>query len=228
MCSRSRSRSREAWSATTVLSGWATGALRQDCRSTASPAPRSESSASERSGRRCLTRHAGLECMVLVHDPQHPERARSAGAEPVPLIELARRSDFVSLHVPLRDSTRSLVGAEFLAAMKPTAYLLNAARGGIVDHDRARRCASAWDDCGSRSRCFRARADSAGPSAARPRAPDRNAARCFLLRGVDRRPGTARGGERGGRARRASARRRCCAGPLTVLAVCVTVAERER
>lgn len=76
----------------------------------------------------------GLGMQVLVHDPGHPERARLAGAEPVPLIELARRSDFVSLHVPLRDSTRSLVGADFLAAMKPTAYLLNAARGGIVDH----------------------------------------------------------------------------------------------
>ncbi len=77
----------------------------------------------------------GLGMHVLVHDPQHSDRARSAGAEHVSLLELAQRSDFVSLHVPLRDSTRNLVGADFLAAMKPTAYLLNAARGGIVDHN---------------------------------------------------------------------------------------------
>ena len=129
-----RSRLRAAWSAMTVLSGWATGRL-----ATGLPIHRIAGSTIGIVGfgaiGQALSHKArGLGMQVLVHDPGHPERARLAGAEPVPLIELARRSDFVSLHVPLRDSTRSLVGADFLAAMKPTAYLLNAARGGIVDH----------------------------------------------------------------------------------------------
>jgi glyoxylate reductase len=47
--------------------------------------------------------------------------------------ELVERSDFLSLHVPLDDTTRHLVGADVLAAMKPTAILVNTARGPIVD-----------------------------------------------------------------------------------------------
>src|SRR4030095_932291 len=42
-------------------------------------------------------------------------------------------SDFISLHVPLLEATRNMINAERLALMKPTAYLLNAARGGILD-----------------------------------------------------------------------------------------------
>jgi glyoxylate reductase len=52
---------------------------------------------------------------------------------PTPLTELLERSDFVSLHVPLTPETRGLIGEEELRAMKPTAYLVNAARGPIVD-----------------------------------------------------------------------------------------------
>jgi phosphoglycerate dehydrogenase-like enzyme len=60
---------------------------------------------------------------------------RAGGAEPVGLLELAGRADFVSVHVPLVAATRGLIGREFLSAMKPSAYLFNAARGAIVDHD---------------------------------------------------------------------------------------------
>ena len=49
------------------------------------------------------------------------------------LDELLKRSDIVSLHVPLLDSTRHIIGAEQLAMMKPTALLINTARGGLVD-----------------------------------------------------------------------------------------------
>lgn len=50
------------------------------------------------------------------------------------LPDLLAESDFVSLHVPLTPDTRRLVGAEQLAWMKPTAFLINTSRGGLVDH----------------------------------------------------------------------------------------------
>jgi glyoxylate reductase len=55
--------------------------------------------------------------------------------EIVPLPELLRRADFVSLHVPLTENTRHLIGAEELRLMKPTAVLINTARGPIVDEE---------------------------------------------------------------------------------------------
>jgi D-3-phosphoglycerate dehydrogenase / 2-oxoglutarate reductase len=52
----------------------------------------------------------------------------------VPLAELLRRSDFVSLHAPLTDSTHGLFSDKQFAQMKPTAYLINTSRGGLIDH----------------------------------------------------------------------------------------------
>ena len=54
-------------------------------------------------------------------------------AEYVELDELLKQSDFVSVHLPLLDSTRNIINERTLSLMKPTAYIINTARGGIVD-----------------------------------------------------------------------------------------------
>jgi lactate dehydrogenase-like 2-hydroxyacid dehydrogenase len=61
--------------------------------------------------------------------------ARVVSTRDTPLEELLEQSDFVTIHVPLKEETRGLIGAEELARMKPTAYLVNTARGPIVDTD---------------------------------------------------------------------------------------------
>lgn len=64
-----------------------------------------------------------------------PAVAAKLGVRVVELEELMRVSDFVSIHCPLTDNTRGLVGRRELALMKPGGYLINTARGGIVDED---------------------------------------------------------------------------------------------
>ncbi|MFW6293261.1 MAG: NAD(P)-dependent oxidoreductase [Spirochaetota bacterium] len=72
----------------------------------------------------------------LVFDPYLSESdAKAIGVRKVDLPELLGESDYVSVHCPLTDETRGLIGADELAAMKPGAYLINTARGGIVDED---------------------------------------------------------------------------------------------
>jgi len=87
-------------------------------------------------------------------DPFATEDAfRAAGVQSVALDELLRTSDFVSIHCPLNEKTRGLISTNELAMMKPDAYLLNTARGGIVDEDALyaalseRRIAGAALDC---------------------------------------------------------------------------------
>lgn len=55
------------------------------------------------------------------------------GAQRVSLIELLQESDFVSLHVPLNEKTRRMIGKKELELMKPTAYLINTSRGAVID-----------------------------------------------------------------------------------------------
>jgi glyoxylate reductase len=61
------------------------------------------------------------------------EAERDLGIEYLPLDDLLRQSDFVALTVALNEDTRNLIGARELALMKPTAILINTARGGVVD-----------------------------------------------------------------------------------------------
>jgi len=70
----------------------------------------------------------------LAYDPIIDRRlAAQQGVEIVPLDELLSKSDFVSIHCPLDDKTKNLIGAQQLALMRPDAFLINTARGGIVD-----------------------------------------------------------------------------------------------
>ena len=72
---------------------------------------------------------------LLGYDPVvTSEAAAETGVQWVPLEELLARADFVSVHVPLNDSTRGLINAERLAAMKPGAILINTSRGAIVEN----------------------------------------------------------------------------------------------
>jgi len=74
-------------------------------------------------------------CRVCFFDPApaDPEAVQAIGAQPMPLDELLRSADVVTLHVPLLPATKGLIGAAQLAAMKKGAVLIQASRGGIVD-----------------------------------------------------------------------------------------------
>ena len=71
---------------------------------------------------------------ILAADPVvGPEVVESFGGALVELPSLLAQSDFVTLHAPLTDETRNMIGGSELAAMKPDAFLINAARGPLID-----------------------------------------------------------------------------------------------
>lgn len=88
-----------------------------------------------RIGREVARRALAFDMAVLAHDPfADPAAIRSAGCEPVADWRAALPEvDALSLHLPLSPETRGIVGATEMAALKPTAMLINAARGGLVD-----------------------------------------------------------------------------------------------
>jgi phosphoglycerate dehydrogenase-like enzyme len=109
-----------------------------------------------RTGRATAQRALGFGVRLLACDPYitltPEERARYGGIELVSRERLLRESDVVVCHVPLTDETRHMVDRAFLALMKPTAYLINISRGGVVDQEalvealRQRRIAGAGLD----------------------------------------------------------------------------------
>jgi D-3-phosphoglycerate dehydrogenase len=85
-------------------------------------------------GRLVARKLSGFDTELLVSDPlAAPDDVASARGRLVTLDELLHESDVVTLHARLTEQTRGLVGREELAAMKPTAYLVNTARAGLID-----------------------------------------------------------------------------------------------
>ncbi|MGI8526153.1 MAG: phosphoglycerate dehydrogenase [Pseudolabrys sp.] len=79
-------------------------------------------------------RAIGLRMKVIAFDPfLSPERALDIGVEKVELDELLKRADFITLHTPLTDKTRNVIGAPALEKVKPGVRIINCARGGLVD-----------------------------------------------------------------------------------------------
>ncbi len=100
-----------------------------------------------RIGQAVARRGRGFSMRILYHDAARAAESveRELQLEYVPAERLLRESDFVSLHVPLLDSTRKLIGEPQLRSMKKTAILVNTARGPVVDEAAlARALAEGW------------------------------------------------------------------------------------
>jgi D-3-phosphoglycerate dehydrogenase len=87
-----------------------------------------------RIGKASARKGRGLGLRVIAYDPYIPDSDfASVDAERVGFDTLMRESDFITLHVPLTDETRRMIDARALSLMKPTAFLINTARGEVVD-----------------------------------------------------------------------------------------------
>jgi D-3-phosphoglycerate dehydrogenase len=87
-----------------------------------------------RIGQQVARRARAFDMEVVAYDPVIPaDYVRRLDVEPMGLEELLAASDMVTLHVPMTDGTRNLLNAERIAGMKPGAFLVNCARGGVVD-----------------------------------------------------------------------------------------------
>lgn len=86
-------------------------------------------------GRQVVRRALGFDMKVLYHNRRRDLMAEAElGVTYMALPDLLRQADFVTLNVPLTAETRGMIGRAELALMKPNAFLINVARGGVVDH----------------------------------------------------------------------------------------------
>ena len=87
-------------------------------------------------GSEVAKRARGLQMKLIGHDPFiSVEHARNLQVELVPIKQLLKESDFITLHMPLTSSTKGMLGAKELATVKPTARIINTARGGLIDDE---------------------------------------------------------------------------------------------
>jgi len=82
-----------------------------------------------------IAKSMGMKILVTKRSPPPPDLLKSLEAEFLPLNELLRRSDIVSIHVPLTEETRRIIGAEEISKMKDGAFLINTSRGSVVDEE---------------------------------------------------------------------------------------------
>lgn len=87
-------------------------------------------------GRAVTKKLGGFDIRVIVYDPfVDEEQIRDSGAEKADFETVCKCSDFISIHARLNDSTKNLIGKDAFKLMKPTVYLINTARAGLVDED---------------------------------------------------------------------------------------------
>ncbi len=89
-----------------------------------------------RIGQAVAAKARGLGVELIVHDPfLNAQAIADAGARPVDRETLLRESDYLSLHAPLSEANRRFLDAAAFALMKPTAFVINTARGGLIDEE---------------------------------------------------------------------------------------------
>ena len=87
-------------------------------------------------GKQVARRLIGFGCRVIAFDPEaYSAEAVELGVELLPLADVVQRAEILSLHCPLTGQTRAMVNADFLAKMKAGSYLVNTARGELVDEE---------------------------------------------------------------------------------------------
>ena len=87
-------------------------------------------------GAEVAKRAHGLQMRLIGYDPFiSPERADNLHVDIVPLEKLLKEADYITLHIPLLEVTKNIIGAKELKLVKQTAYIVNTARGGLIDEE---------------------------------------------------------------------------------------------
>ena len=96
------------------------------------------------------SRALGIQMKVLAYDPYlTQERATEMGVQKAELEDIFEKADFITLHTPLTDKTRGLIGADNIAKMKKGVYIINCARGGLIDEDALKQALDAGHVAGA-------------------------------------------------------------------------------